>query len=340
MSDSEKRKITVPESTKSVLERDARQFELFKKDSRTININRLLNLIVENYYNCYNDMLDKKMTLILEQMKEYHLNDHQAEELARAIISNVFLPQISKNKGKKKPFLSFKPTNATETIVKLIHSSAGGSESISSYYCKMLMSYCAMPIYEREKIVFKKNHDIITEAIVNKRGISFSTIWNEALHTVVPYALQVGKDEMFNYLICAELNGNNEIIETRSYRLNRIKDPKKGSRFAVIDDRTKERLERMKLYGAQYAINDDETTGVRLTIKGQKLYNRIYFGRPQIERIDNDIYYFNCSKTQLEYYFRRFGKEAMILYPESLKQDIAEFYKDAYEAYCEEEDNE
>ena len=41
------------------------------------------------------------MTLILEQMKEYHLNDHQAEELARAIISNVFLPQISKNKGKK-----------------------------------------------------------------------------------------------------------------------------------------------------------------------------------------------------------------------------------------------
>ena len=60
MSDSEKIKITVPESTKSVLERDARQFELFKKDSRTININRLLNLIVENYYNCYNDMLDKK----------------------------------------------------------------------------------------------------------------------------------------------------------------------------------------------------------------------------------------------------------------------------------------
>lgn len=98
MSDSEKIKITVPESTKSVLECDARQFELLKKDSRTININRLLNLIVENYYNCYNDMLDKKRTLILEQMKEFHLNDHQAEELARAIISNVFLPQISKEK--------------------------------------------------------------------------------------------------------------------------------------------------------------------------------------------------------------------------------------------------
>ena len=89
---------------------------------------------------------------------------------------------------------------------------------------------------------------------------------------------------------------------------------------------------------AAYAINDDEETCVRLTEIGKKNYNRIYFGRPNVERIDGDLYYFRCSRTQLEFYFRRFGKDAVVLKPQQIKDDITEFFKEAYLTYNTEEE--
>ena len=48
---------------------------------------------------------------------------------------------------------------------------------------------------------------------------------------------------------------------------------------------------------------------------------------------DGCYQYYQCSQNQLELYFRRFGAEAEIISPESLREKMAEFYRLALRAY-------
>lgn len=337
MEEMEKKNIYVPSSTKESLLRDARNFEIFRKDRNEVNTNMLLSNILLGYYENYSKMLEEKRKLVYEHLKDIPMKDESKNEIVNSIVSSVISPLRDKGKNEKMVSMSLKPTKATRAIISHINDNELRNESISKYFCKMLMSYCAKPIYERERIVFSDNCERINEAIESKRCLSFSTIWNSDRHNVVPYGLVVGRDEMFNYLLCAEISKDDGSYSARTYRLNRINDLTYYSSGYYIDEKIRSYLERMKS-DAAYAINDDEETCVRLTEIGKKNYNRIYFGRPNVERIDGDLYYFRCSRTQLEFYFRRFGKDAVVLKPKQIKDDITEFFKEAYLTYNTEEE--
>lgn len=76
---------------------------------------------------------------------------------------------------------------------------------------------------------------------------------------------------------------------------------------------------------------------VRLTPKGRGMYNKLYFGRPAYLREENKsdgcYQYYHCSHNQLELYFRRFGAEAEVISPESLRDKMGKFYRLASRAY-------
>ena len=62
--------------------------------------------------------------------------------------------------------------------------------------------------------------------------------------------------------------------------------------------------------------------------------------RPDVLKKEGNTLYFNWPKTQLEEYFHRFGKEAVILEPEECRESMRLFYKKAWEAYRKKEKGE
>ena len=339
MSDLEKINIYVPTHIGAILDNDANMFEILKKDGRTINRNRFLSMLILGYHNSYVTECQKSYEAIANELVEHGIDPDKSSELADQILKKVVLPDVPSRKGKNPSKLSLKPTKDTEGLILNIMYNLVGDDFISQYFCRMLMSYCEKPFSEREQVVFRDNYERLKEACDQTRPVTFSTIWNpKVMHTVIPYQLAVGHEELFNYLLCAEKNSGSGKQEARTYRLNRIAKINYSRESNIIADNVLQNLDKMLHYGPQYMINDDEESCVRLTESGRKNFSRMYYGRPQVDRIeersDGHYYYFKGSKDQVFFYFRRFGfDDAEIISPESLRQKMSEFHLKAYENY-------
>lgn len=337
----EKINIYVPEETGNLLENDAIMFEIYKKDGRTVNKNKFLGAIITGYYNDY--VMESKTAYdsIISALSTSNLSEKEKIEITNSILKTVVLPEVPSRKGKNPTKLSLKPTKDTEALVEQILEDLGAEDFISQYFCRMFMSYCEKSFSKREQIVFKDNYDTLLMACKTNKSILFKTIWNEKnIHEVIPYAVVTGKEEMFNYLLCAEINKTTGEQDAKAYRLNRISKINYSRSLGNIDSNIKNYLDKMLLYGPQYMINDDEESCVRLTDSGQRNFSRIYYGRPAVDRVeekeDGHYYYFKGSKDQIFFYFRRFGyNDVEIISPESLRQKMIEFHTKACEMYIE-----
>lgn len=345
MSYFEKINIYVPEAVGRELENDAMLFEIFKKDGRTINKNRFLSMLIRGYYNTYEEETQKVYAALSEKLDKLIVDDDSKKDIVTAIINDVFRTKVPTRKGKKPARWSLKPTVDTEGMINQIMDNLGGDDYISQYFCRLLVSYCEKSFPERERIVFKSNYELIEKAITSSRGIMFNTIWDgRKNHYVFPYKLVVGREEMFNYLLCCERDERTGKLQAKSYRLNRIAKIDYSSKVMELPDLLQEKLEKMVEYAPQFAINDDEECCVRLSEYGIRSFNRIYYGRPQVERVeerDDGIYYFfSCSEDQVYLYFKRFeGDSAEVIYPKRLRNRMKKFYTAAGRKY-EEDDHE
>ena len=138
-------------------------------------------------------------------------------------MNKVVLPEVPSRKGKNPSKLSLKPTNETEGIILSILDTLSEGEYLSQYLCRMLLSYSEKPFSERERIIFQNNYEFLKNACEHVKPITISTIWNtKAIHTVIPYRLATGREEMFNYLLCAEIDTSSGKQEAKAYRLNRV----------------------------------------------------------------------------------------------------------------------
>ena len=339
----EKINIYVPHEIGLQLKNDAKLFEIFKKDRRTINLNRFLSMILCGYYDQYchenKEIHDSIMTI----MDSVLLDDNMKEEIADQIVNQVFLPAIPKRKGKKPICLSLKPTNDTERIIQNVLRNLMGKDFISQYFCRMLISYCKKPISQRERIVFKENYDKLQLACQQNVSVTFSLIWDDkSLHEVLPYAIATGPEEMFNYLVGEGTHYKTGEPVACSFRLNRIDRLSFGRTNRPIAENIRIYCARMLETAPQYAINAEEEICVRLNDAGEKLYNRIYYGRPAYERIedreDGHYYFFSCSSTQVFHYFRRFDNmTAKIISPEYAQERMIRFHENALSQYQEEQ---
>ena len=337
----EKINVYVPENIGFMLESDASMFEVYKKDGRTINKNKFLGMLITGYYDDYVTEARNAYEAILGSIKSEKLTEIERERIADIVLKNVILPDVPSRKGKNPARLSVKPTKDNETLIEQIMINLGGNDYISQYFCRMFMSYCDKPFSKREQIVFKDKYETLQMACEAGKSLSFKTIWNaKIIHEVIPYKIVTGPEEMFNYLLCAEVNAMTGNQEARTYRLNRIDRINYGRSMKSIDGSVKHFLDLMIQYGPQYVINDDGESCVRLTDSGVRNFSRIYYGRPMVERVeekdDGHYYYFKGSKDQVFFYFRRFGYEdAEIISPEPLRRKMMEFHSKACEMYQE-----
>lgn len=299
----------------SKLEIDARYFEILKKDN-SVNMNHFLNLLVKGYY-------------------------EQFSKVDESLKSTNHFEDIT-NTGEKRQQIIIRPTKDNQALFSKIVGLHSKPNGISGYFSRLLISYCELAMYKREQIIFSERYMNLKRATKTETRTRLTFVTkdnknNNIIHEVIPYKMTISKEEMFNYLLCAELT-NGKQVET-PFRLTHILsvDSAPGDTFIYAD--VERHLMKMDQYAPQYQIKDDIETCVRLTDQGIKDYQRIYFGRP--ERIpekdetkeDGTYYYFDCSTNQLYLYFRRFGCEAEIIYPEELRNRIKEFHHNATSIY-------
>ncbi|MBR4162110.1 MAG: WYL domain-containing protein, partial [Solobacterium sp.] len=224
--------------------------------------------------------------------------------------------------------ISLKPTKKSSSIISYIQNELTKNISLSGYFRNLFDSYVSMPQDEREKIIFRETYEIIQKAIQQKKKLSIATYRKpDYFHHLSPYTLSSSKEELFNYLLGAKEN------RICSFRVSRI-------RTIVIEEEksfiTKEQLvllKKMEQYGPQFMISREEEIVVKLGQRGKELYQALYLHRPAVDHIEGDLYYFYCSEEQIRQYFSRFGKYAEIIKPEYLRNELKQFYKEAYEIY-------
>lgn len=296
------------------LEADARYFEILKDDkSNEINMNKFLNILVKGYYEQFS------------KVDKYLIDEERCDKRKKA-----------KEKGSR---IIIRPSQDNRSLFELIENSDSASLGISGYFSTLLKSYCELAMYKREQIIFRDNYEKLKKASNQKTrsrikfGIKNSTV----IHEVIPYKIAISKEEMYNYLLCAEIV-NGKQVET-PFRLTHIVSVNSAPGDTIIDADVERHLMKMEKYGPQYSIEEDVETCIRLTDQGVDTYSKIYFGRP--ERIpdkdeikeDGTYYYFDCSTNQLFLYFRRFGCEAEIISPESLRERMISFHRNAISVY-------
>ena len=336
MSNLEKINIYVPSEIIQTLDYDAVMFEVFKKDMHTINRNKFLTMLILGYHDAYASVRHQTKETIGTILSSSCSDKAQVHDLSRKILNSVFLSEYPRRNLRNSAHLSLKPTNDLEPLLYDILNELDG-DSVSQYFCNMLISYCGKPFSKREQIIFNDQYSHLLAACEKCQTVSFSTLWNpKAVHHVIPYQLKTGRDEQFNYLLCAEIVSDRQTAI--SYRLNRITGIHNSRKTIKLEDDVKKYLDQMARLGPQYTINDKEEACIRLTDTGMLSFKKIYSGRPVCDRIEHRdgyyYYYFNCSKDQLYFYFRKFNaNQAEVLYPQSLRDKIIEFHRGSLEIY-------
>lgn len=318
----EKIKITIPESTYKILISDCSDFNILHKD-KTINFNLFLNLLINNYYKEFSNADIKLNDDLAKVIGSDDLN------LIRKIIKTFNDNKSVDKKKEKSKVIAFKPTKLTDVAVTYITNHLIKDESSSSYYRRLLINYTNKAKFEREKIIFKENYNLLIKSITKHLQVCLTTKNNKIYKSISVYDIGTSKEEFYNYILINE--NNNPLV----VRLANIENVVILNTKTAFNDELINIYQKQIKYGIQYPITKFETLPVKIKItpKGKKLYDKIYLYRPEYDSIDGDIYTFLGPYKQIEQYFERFGKEAIVLEPEGIRNKMKSFYYQANKEY-------
>ena len=322
----EKIKITLPKSILNVLKKDCEDFKITKENG-TPNMNAFINTLIVNFYETFSareETLHEDIKNALAAVPEYY------KEKAFYDVVKVFSKRSDYTESKKdSTTFSFKPTKNSEKAIFYIEHILLKSESISSFYRRMFLSYAQKTKNEREKIIHKENFELLQKAIKKELRVCLALSSGATMDNASIYSVSPAKDELFNYVLVFNDKQNATV------RLASIRSVSLLSEKAIIPEKNCELFKRQVECAAQYPMypSDDEPIRVQLTEKGKKLFQKIYLYRPTPVSIDGDIYTFNCSANQLLYYFERFGDSALILSPKKLGVFMRNYYYFALKKY-------
>lgn len=325
----EKLKIYVTERIANILEKDAEGFEFFKKDGRTVNKNALLTNLIVNYYKNFSQQQTELLTFLKNKISSsVSVSEKPLNELCFDLCEKLNERSAAPNGEKFDKLVSLKPTKESEPIIEYIESYCLNGRTLSEYFRSMFASYAALPQDKRELIIFKQQYDAVMKAIKEKKRVFITTRWGyDQKIECAPYDIVTSKEELHCYVLTATKSCS-------TLRLSRIVSI---TQLAINAEFTKSQIElfgKMKTYGPQfiYGAGDGEVL-VELTAKGINKFKRIYVHRPIPFKVENNYYYFNCSRTQIVQYFIRLGSDAKIIYPQHVRDEVYNFHRRALDRY-------
>ncbi len=324
----EKYKIYLSEDTKSRLVNDAELFEFTRSDG-TVNLNGFLKELIVNYFEQYrkdNDELLEGMLNELTSVKSMKTRDASvlAEKIIRTYINN-------KETGSgKSAVITLTVSGESYSIIKIIENNLLKDNSMSGYIKDMFLSYLSIPRNKREEIIFRPTYEAINKAIAENRILTFTSTnsKNQGTVRVEPYLIATSKEEQFSYLLCH----TSDYYKDHTFRISRLRNVFVTSDVFEKDEKISERLTKKGMRSPHSAAPDIHAV-VKMTERGKQMYKMIVKNRPAVSTIEGDKYHFDWPEMQLEDYFRRFGKEAIVIRPKSLKTKLRKYYEEAVEAY-------
>ena len=315
----EKENFNVKVSNKivEILDRD---IEMFNQKNR----NSIINKIILTYLKIKNqDDIQEKMFYDIKNM-DVNMSAEKEKKLKEIIRKNLY-ETLKIKKGNSK-LINFHLNKKTFQECKSLGENLNYFDT--EFFRVIFEWYSLKAKYEREQILFYEEILIIKEAIekfkVKDNNGKLLKITNS-----YPFGIFESKDENYNYLVTAD--NNEKLYSTRiSNIMNLLLIRKIFSVSKEIQEKAKERIKN-RYYGMGNIIR----CKIEFTEIGYRNFKVISHLRPKAIEQDqkNRILTFNEPEDSLFFYFRQFGENIKILEPESLKQKLKEFYKNALESY-------
>ena len=324
----EKYKIYLSEDTKTRLINDAELFEFTRPDG-TVNLNGFLKELIVNYFDQYRNDNDELLeALIADLTSAKGMKAKEASALADRIIT-TYINAAEQTTGKS-AVITLTVSGESYNVIRIIENNLLKDNSLSGYIKDMFLSYLSMPRNRREQIIFMQTYELLTKAIAENKVITFTSTNSSQGKAVYmePYLIATSKEEQFSYVLCH----NHTYYRDHTFRISRLRDVFITNETFTVDPKIRERLT-MKGRRSPHSAAPDIHAVVRLTEHGKQMYRMIVKNRPAVTTINGDLYHFDWPEMQLEDYFRRFGKDAVVVKPKSLKLKLRKYYEDALEMY-------
>ncbi|MDE6407920.1 MAG: WYL domain-containing protein [Anaeroplasmataceae bacterium] len=324
----EKIKITISKNVLTKLENDCAKF-IFHKGTGEINRNLFFNTLILNYYKRFSSIEETTKKDIKKIISSYNTSNEQ--ELTNEIVKYLASKELD-TMSTSTTIINIKPTKVTADAIQYINNYLLSASTISSYYRRLFESYAKFPQSQREQIICKPVYTKIQTAIKEKRKVYIILKNGNEIKEASIYTIKASSDELYNYLLFESKNGFSCTL-----RLSKIKSIEILNATSTISKETKALFDKQIQCGIQYPIYspNEEPVKVKFTEKGLRMFKKIYLYRPIPDSIQDNIYTFTCSHYQIEYYFKRFGGEAIIVSPEKLTKHLQYFYSDSYQDYTE-----
>lgn len=194
----------------------------------------------------------------------------------------------------------------------------------AEYFRELFETYCSKFKYLREIFIFEDKVRLIMEAIKGKKKLKIKYLGRVA--SVDPYFIKREEQGDENYLFCYDENSGTY----HNYKLKELEV------VSVMNEGIKAKD---KKYVEQIRKNFDPFLGngnfvkVRFTKTGEVLYKSLTNYRPKLIKKEEDIFTFETSNENAKLYFRQFLKEAVIIEPKSLREEIKAEFLEAYNSY-------
>lgn len=339
----EKRKISLDQQSYDSLLKDARAFGFVKNDG-TVNKSRFMNVLIGNYYEAYVDNQDATHDYLFKTIKsmiEYEgadVADYMIEKTVYDIMDKQITSALNiRKKDHGNVNIIFRPDHNTADIIEKIQyilaSNIGGrynAASISGYFRTMIHSYLQKPRNQREQIICKDIYEKILSDVDHEKCITIVDANHYHYRHEKPWGIVSSPEELFNYVLVMGEDHN-----PHSIRLSRIasiiEEPVGHAR--KFTDEENAMFERIAHKGPQFPFSEMQEIKVKLTDQGLIDYQRIYMNRPDYDKCEGHVMTFACSEQQVFLYFKRFGKEAIVLQPKELQEKLLKYYSEAKEVY-------
>lgn len=316
-------KVNLDKKSYDTLLDDMKSFNIVKKDG-TINKNKFINLLFQNYYSEYINETEQIAKNTIKLMKKYELDcNNFAQELAFELYDY-------KHKSIDTYYnesLTFYLTEENEFIFDTLNSTLGHMGA-SAYFRKLIYRYLEHPQFKREEIIYKHILIPIYEAIDNHQFVKIKL--ENSYITMKPYKIGTSKEEIYTYLLGLS-NGN-----PSSLHILKIKAVLILPNDFEFTKEEKILLEEIYELGIQFPFRKKCDAEIILDDSGIKLFRSKYLHRPKPVKIEGNHYFFSCSFDQLLNYFIAFGGKIKIVSPEYLAKSIYKSYKSYITVYEEE----
>lgn len=194
----------------------------------------------------------------------------------------------------------------------------------AEFFRDLFKAYTSYYKYERELFIFEETVKIIVEAIKNKNRMKIR--FDGKLYTTEPFFIKRDEQGDENFLF-------SYVEELKEYRNFKLKDLQIiGVLNEKIPGKDRKYVESVRKNFDPF-LADGNKIKVKLSDNGERLLKSLTNYRPKLIKRDKDVFIFEASNENAKLYFGQFFKEAVILEPKELREEMKRELEDLLKEY-------